>query len=152
MNTWIPADGHPRLQGFLEDASAVEGVDSDRVHVMGFSQGGFATWNLLCLASATVCSVAPLAASGRDSWGAGYGSTCFDSGPGPAVQRPIFYTMGRLDRLAPMVNGNAQRDYVLEDYGLSDSTDTYHSEQYTTRIWSGPGQTTFRYVFRRNFS
>jgi pimeloyl-ACP methyl ester carboxylesterase len=144
--TWIPANGHARLQGFLEAASAAGGVDSDRVHVMGFSQGGFATWNLLCMASAVVCSIAPLAASGRDPWGAGYGSTCYDSGTGPAVHRPIFYTTGRLDPLAWVGFGNAQRDFVLEDYGLSDSgvAHMYHSAQYSTRIWSKPGRTTFR--------
>jgi hypothetical protein len=144
--TWDPANGHPLLESLLEDASAAGGVDSDRVHVMGFSQGGFAAWSLLCRASTTVCSIAPLAASGRDTWGAGYGSTCFDSGGGPAVQRPIFYTTGRLDPLAPLINANEQRDYVLDDYGLSDSdiTHTYHNEQYSTRIWSGPGLTTFR--------
>ena len=40
------------------------------VHVMGYSQGGFASWNLLCLASDVVCSVAPLEAS-TDKWDGG---------------------------------------------------------------------------------
>ena len=43
-------------------------VEPSRVHVTGFSQGAFATWNILCLASDVVCSAAPLSSSGLDPW------------------------------------------------------------------------------------
>merc|ERR1712205_74847 len=35
-------------------------IDRNRVHVAGFSQGGFLTFNLLCKASDLICSIAPL--------------------------------------------------------------------------------------------
>ena len=34
-------------------------ADRSHIHVTGYSQGAFATWNMLCQHSDTVCSIAP---------------------------------------------------------------------------------------------
>eukprot|EP01051_Picozoa_sp_SAG22_P000215 SAG22_NODE_4_length_44774_cov_362.122149_36_plen_1531_part_00 len=95
-SSWYPPTDHPKIERFMREAVRALQLDTNRVHVMGFSQGGFAAWNLLCRASDLICSIAPLAASGLDSWGAGYGDQCFERG-GPTNQRSIFYTSGLLD-------------------------------------------------------
>ena len=51
------------------------------------------------MASDLICSIAPLAASGLDEWGAGYGDQCFTAG-GPPTPRSVFYTSGEADQLA----------------------------------------------------
>jgi len=45
------------LRKMAKDYSAV--IDAKKIHVAGFSQGAFVTWNLLCRASDLICSIAP---------------------------------------------------------------------------------------------
>lgn len=67
---WVPSRDHPRIVSFLREIIVSYAVEPSRVHVTGFSQGAFATWNVLCLASDVVCSAAPLCSSGLDPWSA----------------------------------------------------------------------------------
>merc|ERR1711904_396237 len=56
-----------KLEAFLRGAAKVfkreRILDDNKVHVAGFSQGGFLTFNLLCRASDLICSIAPLGAT-----------------------------------------------------------------------------------------
>lgn len=105
------------LQNLLQAAKDDETIDSNRIHVTGFSQGGFLSWDLLCKSSEVVCSAAPLAASGRDAWGAGFGSHCFDSsGSGPANHRSVMFTIGRTDPLSSKSLSYDQFYDVAETY------------------------------------
>jgi len=75
------------------------------------------TWDILCRASDTVCSVAPLAASGRDNWGIGFGDQCFmEGGPGPAVKRSIMFTIGTTDPISSAALSRDQIDSVAAVY------------------------------------
>jgi poly(3-hydroxybutyrate) depolymerase len=47
---WWPRYHHPQLIAFLRHTVALFGADRRRVHISGYSQGGFASWNILCLA------------------------------------------------------------------------------------------------------
>lgn len=127
FTNWRPTIDHTNLIEFVEAMASLGEIDSAKVHAMGFSQGGFATWMMLCRASETICSVAPLAASGLDDWtdnGEGYGNTCFSTGAGPAPKRSILYTTGTYDPLAPIDLANQQLALVLEDYNLEDVVPT----------------------------
>jgi len=102
---------------------------------MGFSQGGFATWNLLCLASDVICSAAPLAASGLDAWGVGYGDQCF-TGSGPQYERSVFYTSGFTDPLAIIVNAARQVENVKNVYGLDGGGVDSSGSGYSETTWT----------------
>jgi hypothetical protein len=118
LPNWKPDSDHALLQAMLRRARTH--FRSTNVHVAGFSQGGFATWRLLCDASDIVCSAAPLSAAGLENWGPGYGSTCFSGvGRGPATPRSILYQSGTKDKMAPIANFRTQVDNVRRAYGLA---------------------------------
>jgi len=104
-------DVHDISDFLREAAQAFDAVlDRKRIHVAGFSQGGYITFNLLCLASDLICSAAPLGipASGKYVGGymAGYTldassrghQNCFEDGQsGPKHKRSIMYHQGKHD-------------------------------------------------------
>ena len=132
--SWLPIYHRPMLQDLLSAAAGDPTIDKNRIHVTGFSQGGFLTWDLLCHASDTICSAAPLCASGRDAWGtsAGFGSQCFmDSVPGPEVPRSVMFTVGRTDPLSSIELGYDQMESVADAYFGSEVWDQMQAEHVT---------------------
>merc|ERR1711939_654981 len=108
-----------KLEAFLRGAAkAFEYqwiLDNKRVHVAGFSQGGFLTYNLLCRASDLICSIAPLGmpsagkfvggGAAKAYYNTGYSldpsarehKNCFVDGTGPNHMRSIMYHQGKYD-------------------------------------------------------
>jgi hypothetical protein len=117
--SWKPLYHRDQLIDILKKSAETDPkIDPNRIHVTGFSQGGFLTWDILCRASDTVCSVAPLAASGRDDeWGAdvGFGDQCFIEGS-PAVKRSVMFTIGSTDALSSPALSRDQIDSVTAAY------------------------------------
>jgi dienelactone hydrolase len=82
-------------------------LDSNRVHVSGFSQGGYLAFNLLCRASDIICSIAPAGINSAGAYVGGYMAgaklsigghrNCWLHGNGPKHKRSIMYTLGRHD-------------------------------------------------------
>ena len=145
--SWVPAFHHQQIIAFLRHTVALFDADRRSVHVMGYSQGGFAAWNILCLAPDLICSAAPLAASGLDPWsGAGYGDQCF-SGDGPTIPRAVLYTTGQTDKLAlyeyaPQQVANLQRIYGWRDEDAA----VVHGRDYTQRTWTTTQGMIFSYI------
>jgi len=115
-HSWRAGEDDVALHAFLQDAIDVFHVDVDRVHVMGFSQGGAMTWRLLCAYSEMFASVSPGAA------GAGYGlpmpgGICED-GDNPAVQVPVLFLHGTADALSPHSTALQQRDQVIDSWEM----------------------------------
>ena len=118
---WVPSRDHPRIVSFLREMIVSYSVDPTRVHVTGFSQGAFATWNILCQASDVVCSVAPLSSSGLDPWGGDYiaNQNCFATDSGPPNKRSIMYHTGTFDTMALLALQPVQANNVFNDYGIN---------------------------------
>jgi poly(3-hydroxybutyrate) depolymerase len=138
---WRPLVHHDALLLFLREVVAAFGADRARVHVMGYSQGGFAAWSLLCKAPDLVCSAAPLEASALDAWGAGYGTGgCFTPpARGPAVARSILFTNGVTDVLSVVANARRQVADVAHAWGLNPAAARNSSGfKYTASSWSTP--------------
>jgi len=147
---WIPNVHAPKLESMIRQLVASPEVDANRVHVTGFSQGGFTTWKLLCLASDVICSAAPLAASGVDDWDAhtlgfaetpdGYEETCFGTrssgSSGPPTKRSILYGTGTMDNDAPIARAHIQRQHVLNAYGMDGANMTALQPEGADYEWS----------------
>lgn len=139
---WRPNEDYAKLEAVLRQLASTAEINASRVHVTGFSMGGFTTWSLLCRASDVICSVAPLASSGLDAWGSGrgFGQTCFgdasSASPGPTTARPILYGNGATDTTAAIAQAHMQKQYVLNAYGMVEGNVTSLQPQGAEYNWS----------------
>lgn len=107
-----------------------EMVDRSRVHVAGFSQGGFLTFNLLCSASDLICSIAPLGMPATGKYHGGYfsghqlmasargHSNCWIDGKGPEHKRSIMYHQGKYDSFFDESTFEESVDKIKDLYGM----------------------------------
>lgn len=120
-------------------------VDSDRVHMTGFSQGGMMTFRFLFAHADAFASVAPIA--GPD--GFLYPTNAFASiettGWAPPIKIPILYTHGTKDRMLSFEKiVPALKEEILRAYGLG-LPETIHDEPtYRAARWrDDAGRTMF---------
>lgn len=91
-------------------------VDAKKVHVTGFSRGGFVTWRLLCDHADLFASAAPSGAG----FGTGFGeTTCFTAGRAPPRQIPILFLLGRTDTSVGYQTMTAIRAAAVASYGAA---------------------------------
>lgn len=110
-STWSTRED-AKLVAMTRLFASVFRVDDKRIHVTGFSRGGFVTWRLLCDASDLFASAAPAAA------GNGNGeTTCFNNGRNPARNVDVLFLMGRTDVPVPYRTMTAIRDAAITRYG-----------------------------------
>jgi polyhydroxybutyrate depolymerase len=110
-STWTRAED-AKLIAMTKLFAQVYRVDAARVHVTGFSRGGFVTWRLLCDASDLFASAAPAAA------GNGNGeTTCFGGGRNPAQSIDLLFLMGRTDQPVPYSTMVSIRDAAIARFG-----------------------------------
>ena len=60
--SWKPKVNHDNIVRFMRLMAETYKVDRSHVHVSGFSQGSFASFNTLCMAPDLICSIAPVGA------------------------------------------------------------------------------------------
>jgi pimeloyl-ACP methyl ester carboxylesterase len=101
---------------FMQQAMKAFAVDTNRVHVTGFSQGGLMTWKFICDHADIIASAVPIAAPELH---------CFLNGSGPSRDVPIFYISGTEDlraRYYHLDNPFSTVDTlvrVMYDYGMA---------------------------------
>jgi len=131
-SSWAGGSHDDAVWEFVRATAARFDVDPDRVHVMGFSQGGAMTLRLLCDHADEIASVAPAA-----------GSACFDGGA-PAAKRPILYTHGTADVLVNYdLTAPPLRDAVVETWALTDHQIMAQTDGYTAERWADASGTVF---------
>jgi polyhydroxybutyrate depolymerase len=111
-------------------------VDPKRIHVTGFSRGGFVTWRLLCDHADLFASAAP--AGGGD--GTQFGeATCFSQGRAPSRPIPIVFLMGRTDASVGYGSLTQIRDGAIAAYGATGPTLVTGDADYRHDRWTGNG-------------
>jgi hypothetical protein len=142
--SWSEAD-EPKVYDFLTRAIAVYGIDPDRVHMTGFSQGGFMTWRFLCAHADVFASVAPAAAASSCPVvgnPAGAAACTFTGSEVPSRKVPILYMHGRADQnYIPFSCAQPQVDAIVSAWGLTANGVVESSPTYTRTRWSDPGGT-----------
>jgi predicted esterase len=116
-SSWSTADD-PKILDFLQRAIAFYGLDPDRVHFTGFSQGGFMTWRFLCNHADVFASVAPAAAA--SDCVAGMEACTFTGTELPSREIPVLYMHGRAEQnYVPWTCAQPQVDALVEAWGLT---------------------------------
>lgn len=111
-STWT-ADDDATLVAMVEQFAAVFRLDARKLHVTGFSRGGFVTWRLLCDHADLFASAAPAGAGDGSDFGE---ATCFTSGRTPARPLPILFLMGRTDQSVGYASLTKIRDAAIAAY------------------------------------
>ena len=121
------------LVSIVQQFQAVFRVDAKKIHITGFSRGGFVTWRLLCDHADLFASAAPA--------GAGYGNnfgeaTCFQNTRAPSRQIPIIFLMGRTDVSVTYSAMQGIRDGAITTYGATGLTVLDSDATYTHNRWT----------------
>lgn len=126
LASWIPGEDDVRIETFLSDAIAAYAINPAKIHMTGFSQGGFMTWRFLCKHADLFASVAPAAAC----TGGGADACGFVGNQTPAVRIPILYMHGTDDVLVPFDCAKNQRDAIINAWKLDQSATLSQDENH----------------------
>ncbi|HEU0030710.1 MAG TPA: hypothetical protein VFQ53_08755 [Kofleriaceae bacterium] len=132
-STW-EATNDAMLVDLVQQLAAVFRVDPTKIHVTGFSRGGFVTWRLLCDHADLFASAAPAGAGNGASFGE---ETCFTPGRTPARPIPIAFLMGRTDASVGYASMVQIRDAAIAAYGAGAPTPLDGDATYTHDRWTG---------------
>lgn len=108
----------------------------ERIHMTGYSQGGFMTWRFLCAHADLFGSVAPIAA------GSG---TCFD-GETPAEQVDVLYGHGTTDGLVDFATAERTRELIIDRWALSPSETVSQDDDHEWTRYTNDDGTLFEFV------
>jgi poly(3-hydroxybutyrate) depolymerase len=116
LSSWTPSTDDPKVFGFIELAVSTLHVDTKRVHMTGFSEGGYMTYRFLCDHANYFASVAPAAGAGC-SFGGDAGM--WGSGGVPSREIPVLAVNGTLDALVSFDKvAVPQRDTVIAGWHM----------------------------------
>jgi poly(3-hydroxybutyrate) depolymerase len=131
-----PATDDAKLWDFLTRARAVYQIDPKRVHMTGFSQGGFMTWRFLCAHSDVFASVAP--GAGASNCAPSFTPSCsFTGSEVPSHQVSVLYMHGTQDtNYVPFSCAQPQVDAMVTAWGLTANGVVASSPTYRRSRWS----------------
>jgi polyhydroxybutyrate depolymerase len=112
--SWEPEVDDDKVFDFMMRVVDVFGVDENRIHFTGFSQGGWMSWRFACAHADVLASVAPAAACGDPE--------CDFEAQVPARPLPILYMHGTDDALVAYTCAEPRRDAVVAAWGLGAET------------------------------
>lgn len=109
----------PVVYSFANTVADVFHLDRKRIHMMGFSQGGYMTWRFICAHTDWLASAAPAAAAGAANISDEIGCT-FTGSDVPKGELDVMYMHGHKDALVDFANAEVLRDAVIAVYGAKD--------------------------------
>ena len=113
-------------------------VDPKKIHVTGFSRGGFVTWRLLCDHADLFASAAPAGAGIGDgsTGGLNFGeTTCFQGNRAPSRHIPIVFMMGRTDASVGYQTMVDIRNAAVANYQVAGPTVLVSDSKYSHNQW-----------------
>jgi len=149
-SSWEAEVDDDRVRSFMEQLIDGLALDRNRVHIGGFSEGGWMTWRFVCDNSDLIASAAPIGA------GASYpneeqpeppGVSCdFNSEGFPAEQVDILYMHGRSDTDVPFETAIEQRDLVVAAWDMVETEILADEPDYRWTRWTSPQGTVFEFL------
>jgi poly(3-hydroxybutyrate) depolymerase len=125
--SWSQPAHAPRVHAFVLDAIAALAIDPQRVHAMGFSQGGGMTQRLVCDHADVYASASPIAA---------IAGCAYSGSDEPAVEVDLLFVHGRRDGIVPFAaQAVPQRDAVLAAWDFGPPATLEESASHRARRW-----------------
>ena len=144
LSSWTPSTDDPKVFGFIELAASTLHADTKRLHMTGFSEGGYMTYRFLCDHADYFASVAPAAGAGC-SFGGDAGM--WGSSNVPSREIPVLAVNGTLDAL---VNFNSvavpQRDKVVAGWHMNSGMTVAGDSTFTRTRYTSPSGTVFEFI------
>jgi poly(3-hydroxybutyrate) depolymerase len=131
--TWVAVTHDAPVFAFVESAMRAWDVDRDRVHVMGFSQGGMMTWRMVCAHADVFASAAP--AAGTDN--------CVAGPAPPSREVPILHMHGTRDVVVSFRSAERARDTVLAAWSPAGPETIDSGPAWIARRWTTAAGTPF---------
>jgi polyhydroxybutyrate depolymerase len=142
LASWTPDTDDAKVWAMLQAALTQLQVDKKRVHFMGFSQGGWMTWRMLCAHADVFASVAP----GAGCSFAGTEGCSFSAKQKPAVEVPVLYMHGTKDILQSFACGAQQRDAVVAGWKMSEVGVVSQDSKHLWTRYQSPKGTVFEFI------
>jgi poly(3-hydroxybutyrate) depolymerase len=118
-DSWDASSDDDAIRAFLDSLIAELGIDRNRVHMGGFSQGGWMTWRFVCNHADLIASAAPIGAGASFDDEAGFGFSCdFEVGALPTAEVDVVYVHGTDDPDIPCETAVQQRDLMVEAWEM----------------------------------
>jgi poly(3-hydroxybutyrate) depolymerase len=134
-----------KVLALAQELVAVFHLDPDRVHMMGFSQGGYMTWRFLCAHGDFLASAAPASAAGEAN--ISLEVDCSFSGKDvPSVERDILYMHGTQDALVDFKNALQKRSDVIATLKLDQTTQLVNDPKYRHTRYQNQRGTVFEFI------
>jgi dienelactone hydrolase len=120
-------------------------LDEKRIHMTGFSLGGFLAWRFICKYSDILASAAPMsAAKGGNS--VNVPGCAFSGAEKPAAEIPLIQLQGTMDPLISNAAGEAQRDAVVAAWEMGPGEQVAGDERYRRVRYKNANGTVFEFL------
>jgi poly(3-hydroxybutyrate) depolymerase len=145
LSSWTPATDDPKVFAFVQLAVDTLQVDRKRVHMTGFSEGGYMTYRFLCDHADYFASVAPAAGAGC-SFGNPDGGMWFSTGV-PARQIPVLAVNGTKDTLVSFTGiAVPQRDQVVAGWHMDSGQVVAMDGTFVRTRYTSPSGNVFEFI------
>jgi len=160
MTAWVPLQDDPKVMDFARRVVKAWHLDEDRIHVTGFSAGGFVALRLLCDHSDFFASAAPAGAGvlqvdeidclGPQEWveiaiGEFWGCS-FEGDQLPSPEIPILFMNGIHDNLNVYPCAAAQRDAIIAGWQMGNPQVVSEDAGHTWTRWTNSNGTVFEFI------
>lgn len=126
------ADDDEAVHDFMQRIIAAFHLDEDRVHITGFSQGGWMSWRFVCAYADELASAAPAAACG----GSVDIDCSFEGGDAPAMELPLLYMHGYEDTIVDYDCTSNRIEAIDDAWGLSSETVLSEDDDHRWTRWT----------------
>ena len=146
--TWDPGTDDDRVRRFLDRFIESLTIDPNRVHMGGFSQGGWMTWRFVCNHSDLIASAAPAGAGASRPYAKpAPGVSCdFDQSTPAGQQVDILYVHGTADKMSSFAAAIKQRDLVIAAWDMTEESVLTEESDYLWTRWTNEEGTTFEFL------
>lgn len=144
LSSWQPATDDAKVFAFIQLAVDTLHADPKRVHMTGFSEGGYMTYRFLCDHADYFASVAPAAGAGC-SFGGDAGM--WGSSATPTRQIPVLAVNGTKDALVSFTGvATPQRDAVVSGWHMGSGTVIAGDSTFQRTRYKSPSGNVFEFI------